>query len=120
MTLLVSLNSGTACESMSLYCTTPLLSRTTVTTPRATFTFLIGGGAQPHRIGTDGNLVANNVTYALAGAQYWLTGSVWVSVGAGGGTFHCNQCIDKDAMIPKDTKHAGIASATEMGLVANA
>ena len=87
-----------------------------VATPRAVFTFLIGGGAQPHRVGTDGDLVANNVTYALAGAQYWLTGSVWVSLGAGGGTFHCNQCIDKTTMIPKDTKHAGIASGAGAGV----
>jgi hypothetical protein len=87
-----------------------------VATPRATFTFLIGGGAQPHRVGTDGDLVANNVTYALAGAQYWFTGSVWVSVGGGGGTFHCNQCIDKETMIPKDTKHAGLASGAGAGV----
>ncbi len=87
-----------------------------VATPRATFTFLIGGGAQPHRVGTDGPLVANNVTYALAGAQYWLTGSVWVSLGAGGGTFHCNQCIDPKTMIPVDTKRAGLASGAGAGI----
>lgn len=87
-----------------------------VATPRAVFTFLIGGGAQPHRVGTDGNLVANNVTYALAGAQYWFTGSVWASAGIGGGSFHCNQCIDKDTMIAKDTKHAGPASGVGAGV----
>ncbi len=87
-----------------------------VATPRAVFTFLVGGGAQPHRVGTEGDLVANNVTYALAGAQYWVTGSVWVSLGVGGGTFHCNQCIDPDAMIPKDTKRAGLASGAGAGV----
>lgn len=87
-----------------------------VATPRAVFTFLIGGGAQPHRVGTDGDLVANNVTYALAGAQYWATGSVWLSLGVGGGTFHCNQCIDQTTMIPTDTKHAGLASGAGAGV----
>lgn len=87
-----------------------------VASPRATFTFLIGGGAQPHRVGADGPLVANNVTYALGGAQYWFTGSVWVSAGVGGGTFHCNQCIDMDTNIATDTKRAGLASGAGAGV----
>lgn len=87
-----------------------------VATPRSVFTFMLGGSGQPHRVGTDGNLVANNVTYALAGAQYWLSGSVWVSLGVGVGAFHCNQCIDKTTMIPMDTKHAGVASGAGAGV----
>lgn len=88
-----------------------------VATPKTVFTFVLGGSAQFHR-NLNKDLVANNLTYALAGAQYWAAPSLWIGIGFGAGTYHCNDCIDSDDMapVPKNTKRAGPSSGVSAGV----
>ncbi len=85
-----------------------------VATPKTVITFLLGGSAQFHK-NLMKELVANNLTYALWGAQYWVGPSLWVSLGVGGGTYHCNSCFN-DAGQPVNTKRAGATSGLGAGI----
>jgi hypothetical protein len=76
-----------------------------VATPKTVIMMTLGGSAQFHK-DLNMNLVANNLTYALVGAQYWVGPALWLNLSVGGGTYHCNQCVD-DASIPRNTKRAG-------------
>ncbi len=85
-----------------------------VATPKTVITFLLGGSAQFHK-NVMKELVANNLTYALWGAQYWVGPSLWVSLGVGAGTYHCNSCFN-DSGQPVNTKRAGGASGLGAGI----
>ena len=87
-----------------------------VATPKTVFTFVLGGSAQFHRGGEMGTLVANNLTYALAGAQYWAAPSLWIALGIGAGTYHCNECLDSDTNLRSSTKRAGPSSGVSAGV----
>lgn len=86
-----------------------------VATPKTVFTFVLGGSAQFHRSPDMKKLIANNLTYALAGAQYWAGPSLWLGLGVGAGTYHCNQCIN-DAGQPETTKRAGPSGGISAGV----
>ena len=87
-----------------------------VATPRTTFTFTLGGSGQLHRAGEMGKLVANNLTYALAGAQTWAAPSLWLGLGVGAGTYHCNECLDPDTDLRVSTKRAGPSGGVGAGV----
>jgi hypothetical protein len=76
-----------------------------VATPKTVLMMTFGGSAQFHR-DLNMKLVANNLTYALIGAQYWVGPALWLNLSVGAGTYHCNQCVD-DASVPRNTKRAG-------------
>ena len=85
-----------------------------VATPKTVLMMTLGGSAQFHR-DLNMNLVANNLTYALVGAQYWAGPSLWLALNVGGGTYHCNQCVD-DASVPRNTKRAGPGGGVGAGV----
>ncbi len=84
-----------------------------VATPRTVITFTVGGDTQLHKVGDA--VIANSVGYGLAGAQYWVGPSLWVSLGLGAGNYRCNQC-QNDAKQTVDTRRAGIASGAGIGV----
>ncbi|MBA3458791.1 MAG: hypothetical protein H0T46_02440 [Deltaproteobacteria bacterium] len=85
-----------------------------VATPKTVLMMILGGSAQFHR-DLNMNLVANNLTYALVGVQYWPGPSLWLNLSAGAGTYHCNQCVD-EASIPQYTKRAGPGGGVGAGV----
>ncbi|MBL9019459.1 MAG: hypothetical protein JNL83_35045 [Myxococcales bacterium] len=86
-----------------------------VATPSTVFTFTLGGSAQFHRSADMKSLIANNLTYALAGAQYWAVPSLWLGIGAGAGTYHCNECLT-DEGTRVSTKRAGPSGGASAGV----
>jgi hypothetical protein len=84
-----------------------------VATPTTVLDFVLGGSAQFHK-DLNKQLVANNLTYALVGAQYWVARALWLRIGAGGGTYHCNECLMDGS--PKNTKRAGPAGGVGAGV----
>lgn len=86
-----------------------------VATPSTVITMVIGGSAQLHKIGSDGELVPNNLTYALVGMQYWAGPSLWIGLGGGGGSYHCNECID-DTGRSRTRKWAGVGTSFGAGV----
>lgn len=84
-----------------------------VATPKTVITFVVGGATQLHKVGDE--LAANSVGYGLAGAQYWVGPSLWVSLGVGGGNYHCNKC-QNDAKQVVDTKRAGPGGGVGAGV----
>lgn len=87
-----------------------------VATPTTVFTFVLGGSAQFHRSADMKTLIANNLTYALAGAQYWAGPSLWLGIGVGAGTYHCNECLDHDTGLRPSTKRAGPSGGVSAGV----
>lgn len=87
-----------------------------VATPKTVFVFTLGGSAQLHRGGEMGKLIANNLTYALAGGQYWAAPSLWLGLGLGAGTYHCNECLDQDTELRVTTKRAGPSGGVSGGV----
>lgn len=85
-----------------------------VATPKTVIMMILGGSAQLHRDPAM-KLVANNLTYALVGAQYWVGPALWLNLSVGGGTYHCNSCID-DAGQLRDTKRAGPGGGVGAGV----
>lgn len=86
-----------------------------VATPKTVFTFVLGGSAQFHRSADMKTLIANNLTYALAGGQYWAGPSLWLGLGLGAGTYHCNECLN-DAGARVNTKRAGPSGGLSAGV----
>ena len=86
-----------------------------VATPKTVITFMFGGSAQLHK-NLMKDLVANATTYALAGAQYWVGPSLWVSLGVGGGNYHCKECQNDAGQIVPLVKRAGVAGGVGAGL----
>ncbi|MBL0218654.1 MAG: hypothetical protein IPQ07_32845 [Myxococcales bacterium] len=84
-----------------------------VATPKTVITFTVGGDTQLHKVGDE--VIANSVGYGLAGGQYWVGPSLWVSLGLGVGNYHCNQC-QNDAKQTVDTRRAGLASGAGIGV----
>jgi len=85
-----------------------------VATPKTVITFMFGGSAQFHK-NLMKDLVANATTYALAGAQYWVGPSLWVSLGVGGGIYHCNSCLNSAGQTV-NTKRTGVAGGVGAGI----
>lgn len=61
-----------------------------VATPSTVILFELEGAAQLHKNGTMGELVANNNTNLMTGAQSWIAPSLWVRAMAGVGRFQGN------------------------------
>lgn len=61
-----------------------------VATPSTVILFEVEGGAQFHKKGVMGDLVANNDTNLLAGVQLWVGPSLWVRAMGGVGFFRGN------------------------------
>ena len=86
-----------------------------VATPKTVFTFVLGGSAQFHRSADMKSLIANNLTYALAGAQYWAVPSLWLGIAAGAGTYHCNECVTEEGT-RETSKRAGPSGGVGAGV----
>lgn len=61
-----------------------------VATPTDVILFEVEGGAQLHKKGAMGDLVANNDTNLLAGVQHWIGPSLWIRLMGGVGLFRGN------------------------------
>ena len=85
-----------------------------VATPTTVIQLVFGGSAQLHK-DLNSTLVANNVTYVLGGVQYWIGPSLWIHLGLGAGTYHCNSCLNA-AKQERNTKRAGVSGGFGAGV----